>query len=80
LKEIDKSIESYNRALAIKEQDWDAHRGLGVAYIFKSKKDDGTVDQDLKAKAVQQWKRSLSIKPDQPKNQRLRNLVDQYSN
>jgi len=73
---VDKSINSYNKAIEINDKDWQAHRGLGVAYMVKS-----TVEEDksLKNKAVKQWKMSLEIKPDQPNRERLLKVIKRYS-
>ena len=60
LEQVDKSIESYGRALEIDDKNWEARRGLGVAYMLKALSDE---DQVLKAKAVEQWHLSLDIKP-----------------
>jgi len=79
LKDIDKSIENYSKAIQINENDWDSLRGLGVAYILKGTAEDGTLDETLKAKAVQQWRRSLDIKPDQPNSERVFRLIRKYS-
>jgi tetratricopeptide (TPR) repeat protein len=79
LKDVNKSVESYSRAIEIDDKDWESHRGLGVAYILKGKNEDGTIDDTLKAKAVQQWRLSLGIKPDQPNSKRLLKLIQYYS-
>ena len=76
---LDKSIESYNRAIEINDRDWEAHRGLGVAYIKKGKNEDGTMDETLKAKAVEQWRLSLDIRPEQPSREVLLKLIRTYS-
>ncbi len=76
---MEKSIQNYKRAIEINNQDWDARRGLGVAYILSSKKDDGSIDEELKQKAVEQWNWSLEINPNQPNNERLRKLLSRYS-
>jgi len=36
-------------------------------------------DDSLKQKALQQWRRSLEIKPDQPNRDGLVRLIDLYS-
>jgi len=76
LKDIDKSVESYSRAIEINQNDWDAHRGLGVAYILKGTAEDGSIDEQLRAQALKHWRRSLQIKPDQPK---LTKLLQKYT-
>jgi len=76
---VGQSIESYSRAIEIDDKDWDAHRGLGVAYMLKAKNKDGTTDELMKQKAVRQWQLSLQIKPDQPRHERLLKLIQVYS-
>jgi tetratricopeptide (TPR) repeat protein len=79
LKDANAAVESYSRAVQINDKDWDAHRGLGVAYMIKGKKEDGTVDEALKAKAIQEWRLSLELKPDQPNGKKLLKLIEYYS-
>ena len=76
LDEADKAIESYNKAIEINAKDWQAHRGLGVAYMLKAL---DTQDEALKAKALQQWHLSLDINPEQPKYEELLKLIRTYS-
>ncbi len=71
------SILSYQQAIMIDENDWEAYRGLGVAYILEAIK---SKDSELKAKAVEQWRLSLKIKPDQDRREKLLKLIKQYSN
>lgn len=73
LKEIDDAIESYRQAVSADENDWMAHKGLGVAYMLGSMKDQN--DPNTRALAVEQWNISLQIKPEQPK---LKELVARY--
>lgn len=84
LGQIEKAIESYRRAIQINDEDWMAHKGLGVAYMIKvlSTKDDqpvGSKAGQLKATAIKHWEKSLEIKPDQVNNEKLRKLVKVYS-
>lgn len=72
------AIDNYTRAIDIDAQDWDAHRGLGVAYIIKGKTSEGRVDQALKDKAIMHWRTSLQTNPDQPRGDRLRKLIAKY--
>jgi tetratricopeptide (TPR) repeat protein len=76
--DVDSAIESYNQALAIDDRDWEALNGLGIAYIFKSL---GTGDDALnaKAKAVEQWRLSLEINPQQQWRPRLLKLIEEHS-
>lgn len=76
LKDIDKSVASYSRAVEINDGDWEAHRGLGVAYAMKAADDQ---DPTLETKAVEHWRRALEIKPDQPRRQKLLRLIEKYS-
>ncbi len=76
LKDIDKSVASYSRAVEINDKDWEAHRGLGVAYVMKSADDQ---DPTLKTRAVEHWRRALEIRPDQPRRQKLLRLMEKYS-
>jgi tetratricopeptide (TPR) repeat protein len=76
LGQVDKAIESYKKALHVNEKDWQAARGLGVAYMIEALKSN---DDMLKAKAVQQWRLSLEIKTDQPRREKLLELIRRYS-
>jgi len=75
--DVDKAIESYYTAIELDDSDWEAHRGLGVAYILKARADR---DESLKARAVEQWRISLDIKPDQLNRDALVKMIDAYSN
>ena len=72
LAEIGKAIQKYVKAIQINPKDHSAHKGLGVAYMLAS-----TVHKDdsLSKKAIQQWKVSLDIEPEQPK---LLKLLKKY--
>ncbi|MFH1370842.1 MAG: tetratricopeptide repeat protein [Planctomycetota bacterium] len=76
LNEVDRAIVNYRKAIEINNQDWEAVRGLGVSYMLVAIKDD---DPDLKKQAVELWRQSLSIKPDQPRRDRLVELIEKYS-
>lgn len=76
LNDVDHAVESYGKAIEINNRDWQAYRGLGVAYMLKAI---SSKDQTLRAKAIEQWRLSLEVKPDQPRNERLRKLVEKYS-
>lgn len=54
-------------------------RGLGVAYILKGTKEDETVDETLKKKAVEQWRLSLEIEPNQANRERLLKYIRIFS-
>ena len=70
---VDKAIENYSRAIEINNEDWQAYKGLGVAYMLRALE---SKDEELKAKALQQWRLSLEHKADQPS---LRKLIRHYS-
>lgn len=73
---LENAINSYNRAMAINERDWEAYRGLGVAYMLRALSEQNKL---LKAKAIYQWRLSLEINPDQPRRDKLQSLIDKYS-
>jgi tetratricopeptide (TPR) repeat protein len=82
LGDVDKSTENYSKAVEINDMDWEAHRGLGVAYMIRAiDKDnkDGTLKVRLKSKAIEQWRLSLDIYPEQPRSERLVKLIQKYS-
>ena len=76
LGDLDKAIDSYARAVALNDADWEAHRGLGVVYMLKAR---SAGDAGLAAKAIEQWRRSLEIKPDQKNAQTLAKMIETYS-
>jgi tetratricopeptide (TPR) repeat protein len=76
LDDVNQAIACYRKAIAINNQDWEAYRGLGVAYMIKATKED---DTSLKSQAVELWRQSLSIKPNQPRRDRLIKLIERYS-
>ena len=77
---LDKSLMSYESAIEINVEDWDAHRGLGVALILKVINTKEQMKKgSLKAEAVEHWHRSLDIKPDQPNRERLLKYIRMYS-
>ena len=76
LDQPDKAIESYIRAIEIDDKDWQAHLRLGDAYMLSALNRNNTV---LVTKALEQWRLSLAIKPDQPERERLLGLLHQYS-
>ena len=76
LDDVDNATESYSRAIEINDKDWQACRGLGVAYMLRALNDE---DDALKEKAIRQWRLSLDIKPDQPRQERLLKLIERYS-
>ena len=76
LGDIDYAVESYNKALKINNKDWQLHKNLGTAYMLKAAKDK---DQMMRLKAIQHWKMSLAIEPDQPNWEALLKLIEKYS-
>ncbi len=73
---LDDATESYSRVIEINDKDWEALRGLGVAYMLRARRDK---DNALKEKALEQWHRSLEINPQQPERERLLKLIAYYS-
>ena len=76
LKDTDRSVQAYERAIKIDRNDWEAHKGLGVAYALKASE---TKDDSYKLKAVDSWRKSLNIKPDQSTRERLIKYIEAYS-
>ncbi len=74
-KSVEKAVESYSRAIEIKDKDWQAYKGLGVAYMLRALNDENKM---LKAKAIYQWRLSLDINPDQPSREMLLKLIEKY--
>lgn len=72
--EFEPALENYLMATQFDENDWDAHKGLGVAYMLRSISKN---DSEAKYMAIDHWKKSLSINPQQPK---LRELLAKYNN
>jgi len=80
LENVDKATESYNRAIEINHKDWQAYRGLGVAYMWRAlHTEDQSLKVELKGKAIHQWRLSLDINPNQPRRERLLELIEKYS-
>jgi hypothetical protein len=57
-------------------EDWEAYRGLGVAVMLKARQ---TQDVRLETQAVRHWRRSLLLRPDQPKREVLEKLIREHS-
>lgn len=76
LNDPDKAIEAYTSAVRINSRDWEALRALGVAYMLKAIVSD---DASLKLKAIEQWRASLDINPNQSNSQMLLRLIWKYS-
>ena len=75
-KTIDKAVQSYNKAIEINKKDWQAYRGLGVAYMLKAINNE---DDKMRQQAIDQWRLSLDVNPDQPRRSRLIRLMEKYS-
>ncbi len=74
LKQTEEAIESYQLAVRLGNDDWMAHKSLGVAYMIRAIQQDN--DERIKALAVEQWTISLQINPDQPQ---LNELMARYN-
>ncbi len=74
--DLEKALANCGKAIEIDQMDWYAHKVLGVAYMLKSH---SSKDKSLKAKAVEQWRMSLEIKPDQPNYEGLARLIEKHS-
>jgi tetratricopeptide (TPR) repeat protein len=74
--DVDRAVQMYEKSIALNENDWEAHRGLGVAYMMKARQ---TGDAGLQAEALSHWRRSLKIAPDQPKHEALESLIRESS-
>jgi len=76
LGDVDQAVQMYQKSIDLDEDDWEAHRGLGVACMIKARR---TGDARLQAEAIKYWRRSLSIAPDQPKHEVLEQLIREQS-
>ncbi len=76
LGDVDQAVKMYQRSLDLDANDWEAHRGLGVACVLKAQQAGGT---RWEAEAVRHWRRSLVLKPDQPKRDVLEKLIREHS-
>jgi len=74
----DQAIQYYSKAIELDENDWDAHRGLGVSLIINGKQADGTIGSATRLQAIEHWRKSLQIDPDQPNAEKLRQLIAKY--
>lgn len=74
LKETENAIDSYKTAVRLGNDDWMAHKSLGVAYMLWAMQNNN--DEKIKALAIEQWNISLQINPDQPQ---LRDLQAKYN-
>ncbi|MBN1508791.1 MAG: tetratricopeptide repeat protein [Sedimentisphaerales bacterium] len=76
LGDIDQAVQMYQKSINFDKSDWEAYRGLGVAYMIKARR---TADPRLQAEAIKLWRRSLSIAPQQPKHEVLEQLIREQS-
>jgi tetratricopeptide (TPR) repeat protein len=76
LGDIDQAMQVYQESIGLDANDWEAHRGLGVACMIKARQ---TEDSRLQARALHHWRRALAIKPDQPKREILERLIREHS-
>jgi tetratricopeptide (TPR) repeat protein len=76
LGDIDQAMQAYRKSVELDANDWEAHRGLGVALVLQARE---SKDARLQAEAVRHWRQSLVIKPDQPKREILEKLIREHS-
>lgn len=69
---IDQAVQTYQKAVDFDGNDWEAHRGLGVACMLKARQ---TAEGRWQVKALAHWRRSLALRPDQPKHKILEKLI-----
>ncbi len=74
--DLDQAMQAYRRAIDLNGNDWEAYRGLGVACMLKAHQSE---DSRWEEQALRHWRRSLVIKPDQPKHQILEKLIREKS-
>ena len=67
---------SFTEMLNINDKDWQAHRGVGVAYMMKSLKNK---DDTLKAKAIKHWVKSSDLTPTISDREAILKLIRKYS-
>ena len=75
LHDLDKAIGNYEMSAQLNRNDWENQKALGVAYMIKAMKKnndkrlkviDNNEVRSLKAKAIEHWKISLELNPNQP--------------
>ncbi len=76
LGDVDQAVQMYQTSIGLDANDWEAHRGLGVACVLKAGQ---AGDARWETEAVRHWRRSLVIKPDQPKRDVLERLIREHS-
>jgi len=76
LGDTDRAIEMYEEAVDLEGRDWEAHRGLGVAYMVKSHQN---ADDRWQRLALRHWQQALAICPDQSRGEELQKLIKEHS-
>jgi len=76
LGDTDRAIAMYEKAIDLADKDWEAYRGLGVAYMVKSRQ---SADDRLQSLALHHWRQAMAICPDQPGRERLQRLIKEHS-
>lgn len=76
LGDTDRAIGMYEKAIDLEGNDWEAYRGLGVAYMVKSRE---SADDRLQSLALQYWRQALAVGPDLPGRERLQRLIKEHS-
>ncbi|OHB65221.1 MAG: hypothetical protein A2Y76_06105 [Planctomycetes bacterium RBG_13_60_9] len=76
LEQVEQAIQMYQKSVDLDANDWEAHRGLGVACMIEARQ---TADAHMQEQALRYWRRSLAIKPDQPKHEVLEKLIREHS-
>ena len=56
LGDVDQAMQMYRKSVDLDANDWEAHRGLGVALVLKARE---SGDVSLRTEAVRHWRRSL---------------------
>ena len=74
LGQLDKSMEAYETALRLDGADHSAHNGLGVSLMAQYLQD-STRNTELRDRALESWRTSVRINPNQP---RIVDLINRY--
>lgn len=74
--DLEQAMQAYRRAIDLDGADWEAYRGLGVACMLRARQSE---DSRWEEQALRHWRRSLVIKPDQPKHEVLEGLIRENS-
>ena len=76
LGDTDGAIEGYEKAIGLDAGDWQAHRGLGVAYVVKARQ---TGDGRFESMGLDHWQQALALAPDQPRGDVLQRLIEEHA-